>query len=431
MQSSLNNVNLIDNTFGMKNRKKSKKVQQYAENLANAKIASQNGGRLLRGQASTVAGREAEERKARKAKLAREKKERELVKLLGAGYALKNATSKKIQKQVKAQQKKLEMESKAAQLAQDKIDFAIPIVGLDQVMMCDGRSEVSRLLCRLYKREARVRNGVDGQTLLDIQLVDGSTKYPVNMVIRGELAKSFGDEGFKINKVVDIRDCVAIMRAVRGQPRRIQVEMVEATEKRPATSIVIASERLSKHCQMLVTERDEIRARGGIPIEEMIEEERMALPAGGTPVTEKTFFKWLEDRKKRRLKEKKEAKEESSKRKRGKFLSGKALFAKSAELFVDDEAGAGADVMSQRVTLSDAEDDSDDDQSGYMYGGGDDDDDAGSGETKQNRPAPPVAPSTGGASGTIHVGGQAVKVGDASVFLDGDDDDLDLDDLDD
>ena len=53
----------------------------------------------------------------------------------------------------------------------------------------------------------------DGTPLLNIKLVDGSTKYPVLMVIR-ELAKTFGDEGFKVGKVVDVRDCVAMMRAV-------------------------------------------------------------------------------------------------------------------------------------------------------------------------------------------------------------------------
>jgi hypothetical protein len=396
--------------------KQSKKVQQFAENLANAQLVKS--GRLQPGVAGTIKGREAQARKEKNAKLEREKKERELMKLMGAGYVIKSATSKKIQKKAKAQKAKEEQQKKAMQLAQDKIDFAIPIVGLDQVMMCDGRSEVSRLLCKIEKREAMVRI-VDGVPLLDIKLGDGSTKYPVNMVIKGDLAKNFGDEGFKVNKVIDVRDCVAIMRAVRGQPRRIQVEMVDATykedgktEKRAATTISLASERLTKHCKELINERNEIRERGGIPIEELIEEERMALPPGGTPVTEKTFFKWLEDRKKRREKEKRDAKVEAKKKKHGNFLSGRALFAKNSELFVDDAAGAGADVMSQRVTLSD--DDSDDDET--------------NGETKSNFPSPPVSKNK---ANTIQVGGQNVTVGDASVFLDGDDDELDLDDLDD
>merc|ERR1712166_1105727 len=103
------------------------------------------------GVASTIAGREAEARKEKKLKLAREKK----------------------------QQAKNEQVLKEQQLAQDKIDFAVPIVGLDQVMMCDGRSEVSRLLVSLHKRKAMVTKDKDGVSLLDIQLVDGSTKYPV------------------------------------------------------------------------------------------------------------------------------------------------------------------------------------------------------------------------------------------------------------
>ena len=353
---------------------------------------------------------------------------------MGAGYTLKNASSKKLNKQQKAIAAKEKHQQEQLQLAQDKIDFAIPIVGLDQVMQCDGRSEVSRLLVVLTKRQAMVRV-VDKVPTLDIQLNDGSTKYPVNMVIKGELARGFGDEGFKVNKVMDIRDCVAIMRAVRGQPRRIQVEMVDVvykedgvTVKRPATSMAIASERLTKHTRALMTERDEVRARGGIPIEEMIEEERMALPPGGTPVTEKTFFKWLEDRQKRRVKEAAQTKANATKKKRGNFLTGKALFAKNSDIFVDDEAGAGADVMSQRVTLSGSEGE-DEEEEGEMKQGETKSKGGGGGGRKGKKN--PAAPSTAAAAATIQVGGQKVNVGDTSVFLDGDDDDLDLDDLDD
>ena len=407
----------------------------FAENIANSRLAKQNRtGHLERGVATTIKGREAQARKEKKEKLAREKKERELIKLMGAGYTLKNASSKKLNKQQKAIAAKEKHQQEQLQLAQDKIDFAIPIVGLDQVMQCDGRSEVSRLLVVLTKRQAMVRV-VDKVPTLDIQLNDGSTKYPVNMVIKGELARSFGDEGYKVNKVMDIRDCVAIMRAVRGQPRRIQVEMVDVvykedgvTVKRPATSMAIASERLTKHTKALMTERDEVRARGGIPIEEMIEEERMALPPGGTPVTEKTFFKWLEDRQKRRVKEAAQTKANATKKKRGNFLTGKALFAKNSDIFVDDEAGAGADVMSQRVTLSGSEGE-DEEEEGEMKQGETKSKGGGGGGRKGRKN--PAAPSTAAAAATIQVGGQKVNVGDTSVFLDGDDDDLDLDDLDD
>jgi len=410
-------------------------VALFAENIANSRLAKQNRtGHLERGVATTINGREAQARKEKKEKLAREKKERELIKLMGAGYTLKNASSKKLNKQQKAIAAKEKHQQEQLQLAQDKIDFAIPIVGLDQVMQCDGRSEVSRLLVVLTKRQAMVRV-VDKVPTLDIQLNDGSTKYPVNMVIKGELARSFGDEGYKVNKVMDIRDCVAIMRAVRGQPRRIQVEMVDVvykedgvTVKRPATSMSIASERLTKHTRALMTERDEVRARGGIPIEEMIEEERMALPPGGTPVTEKTFFKWLEDRQKRRVKEAAQTKANATKKKRGNFLTGKALFAKNSDIFVDDEAGAGADVMSQRVTLSGSEGE-DEEEEGEMKQGETKSKGGGGGGRKGKKN--PAAPSTAAAAATIQVGGQKVNVGDTSVFLDGDDDDLDLDDLDD
>lgn len=405
--------NLVDKTFGMKNKKKSKKVQQIAENIANARFLSSQGKGNMRGVETTVAGREAQARKAKSEKLRREKKEKELADMLGAGYSLTNASSKKVKKEAQARLRLEKAKAEKVQAEQEAIDFTIPIVGLDQVMMCDGRSEVSRLLCKIEKREAMVRTDLGGIPLLDIKLVDGSTKYPVNMVIRGELAKSFGDKGFKKNKIVDIRDCVAIMRAVRGQPRRIQVEMVEATEKHAATTLAIASERLAKHCKALIVERDEVRARGGIPIEEMIEEERMALPPGGTPVTEKNFFKWLADRKARKIKEIKDKKAAAAKGKKGKFLTGKSLFAKHVELFVDDENGAEADVMNQRVTLSDEEDDEEEDAGG-----------------ESKTAPPPLAPSSTKAS-TIQVGGKDVQIGDTSIFLDGDDDELDLDDLDD
>ena len=163
----------------------------------------------------------------------------------------------------------------------------------------------------------------------------------------------------------------------------------------------------------MIVERDEVRARGGIPIEEMIEEERMALPPGGTPVTEKNFFKWLADRKARKIKEIKDKKAAAAKGKKGKFLTGKSLFAKHVELFVDDENGAEADVMNQRVTLSDEEDDEEEDAGG-----------------ESKTAPPPLAPSSTKAS-TIQVGGKDVQIGDTSIFLDGDDDELDLDDLDD
>ena len=60
--------------------KQSKKVQQFAENLANAQLVKS--GRLQPGVAGTIKGREAQARKEKKAKLEREKKERELMKLM-------------------------------------------------------------------------------------------------------------------------------------------------------------------------------------------------------------------------------------------------------------------------------------------------------------------------------------------------------------
>ena len=399
---------IVDKTFGMKNKKKSKKVQQYAENLANAMRSKS--GHSVRGEANTIAGRKAEESRMRKAKLAREKKEREMMKVLGPGYSLKNMQSKKLKKKQNEAKRRKELEEKKAQEAQDKIDFSIPIVGLDKVMMCEGKSEVPRLLCVIQHRNAQTTKMADGTPLLNIKLVDGSTKYPVLMVIKGELAKTFGDEGFKVNKVIDVRDCVAMMRAVRGEPRRICVEMLDKTK------ITLASERLTKHVKALIVERDELRARGGIPIEEMIEEERMALPPGGTPVTKETFFAWLKARKLRREKEKKEKSAEKAKKRKGGVLTGAQLFAKNKSIFVDDEASAGKDTYANRVTLSDDESD---------------DDILADESSSKGASGMPPAPSSAAAASSVLLQGKKVEVGDASLYLEGDDDDLDDLDLDD
>ena len=422
-----------DLTFGMKNKKKSKKVAAYAENLANAMRSKAAGGREDKNVAGTIAGRKAQEAQRKRAKLAREKKEREMMKVLGPGYSLKNVASKKLKKMQEAEKRKAELEIKQMQEAQDKIDFAIPIVGLDKVMMCEGKSEVPRLLCVIQHRDAQTGAMKDGTPLLNIKIVDGSTKYPVLMVVQGELAKSFGDEGFKVNKVIDVRNCVAMMRAVRGEPRRICVEMLEKT------TLTVASERLTKHVKALIVERDEIRARGGIPIEEMIEEERMALPSGGTPVTKETFHAWLKMRKVRRDKERKQKNADASKRKKGGVLTGAQLFAKNKNIFVDDEAGAGKEAYANRVTLSDAEDSDDDDADTIVAGPGPEQKSGGGAggggkKTKKKKggdAAAPAAPSAASAQASVLLQGKKVEVGDASLYLDGDDDDLDDLDLDD
>lgn len=89
-----------------------------------------------------------------------------------------------------------------------------------------------------------------------------------------------------------------------------------------------------------------------ITLEEQIENERAALPSGGTPVTEESFKAWL----KRKAEERRQAEEkekqaiiEASKKKdqRGIGLSGRDLFTFDPSLFVDDDAAAGQDLYGE------------------------------------------------------------------------------------
>jgi hypothetical protein len=86
-----------------------------------------------------------------------------------------------------------------------------------------------------------------------------------------------------------------------------------------------------------------------LTIEEIIENERAALPSGGTQVTEETFKAWL----KRNAELKREAAEKerqaiieasSKKDQRGIGLSGRDLFTFDPSLFVDDDGAAGHDL---------------------------------------------------------------------------------------
>ena len=100
------------------------------------------------------------------------------------------------------------------------------------------------------------------------------------------------------------------------------------------------------------------------------------------------------------------------------MLTGAQLFAKNSKIFVDDEAGAGKEAYANRVTLSDAEDsDNDDEQRAGRHS-------EAKKQTTAAEPAAPAAPSAAAAS-SVMLQGKQIEVGDASLYLDGDDDDLD------
>ena len=94
---------------------------------------------------------------------------------------------------------------------------------------------------------------------------------------------------------------------------------------------------------------DEDEDEEEISMEEMIENERAALPSGGTPVTEESFKAWLKRKaEERRIAEENERQAiiEASKKKdqRGIGLSGRDLFTFDPSLFIDDDGAADQEL---------------------------------------------------------------------------------------
>ena len=96
------------------------------------------------------------------------------------------------------------------------------------------------------------------------------------------------------------------------------------------------------------------------------------MPAGGTPVTKESFFKWLKERKERKEKlrkaqeaklEKDSKKSDKDKKKKGPVISGRMLYQQNANLFVDDDSAITEKHKGK--TLSDDEDDGDDDTAAH------------------------------------------------------------------
>ena len=90
-----------------------------------------------------------------------------------------------------------------------------------------------------------------------------------------------------------------------------------------------------------------------ISLEEQIEIERAALPAGGTPVTEESFKKWLVDRANRKreaAEQEKQAIIDAASKKGQKVpfgLSGRDLFTFDPTLFVDDDGAADQQLYAE------------------------------------------------------------------------------------
>ena len=143
-------------------------------------------------------------------------------------------------------------------------------------------------------------------------------------------------------------------------------QVLEKTEKFEMTEIAIATKSLTEHLLAEKKSREELRAKGGIPIEELIEEERGQLGMGGTPVTKDLFFEWLAVRKKRREKEAKDNAEKSNavavKGGEKKKISGRELYMSNASLFKDDESAMAEKLKGKTLSDDEEEDVSEDAQ---------------------------------------------------------------------
>jgi len=159
-------------------------------------------------------------------------------------------------------------------------------------------------------------------------------------------------------------------------------------------------------------------------IEEIIEERRMRLGPGGTPVTMETFKAWKEKREAERIAkvEEQQAAAKKSGAKGPVGMSGRDLFTYDASLFVDDDDAVDEQAYEDRVDgpMSDVEREDEDEEESD-----DAEDAADEGGTSGARGSGDGAP---GASSSSARQGDAAPI-DADVFLE--DDDVDLEDLED
>eukprot|EP01068_Selenidium_serpulae_P015441 Selendium_serpulae@DN6214_c0_g1_i1.p2 len=145
-----------------------------------------------------------------------------------------------------------------------------------------------------------------------------------------------------------------------------------------------------KHCLPFgyVLKRDipEAEAESEEPIEEQIERERAALPAGGTPVTEDSFKKWKIRKEEERLAAIEAERLKAAKKTGGKgleVLTGKDLFTFDPSMFVDDlgaadecdydeeiEEAGGEDSANDKEATSDQPENSGDAQASEAAGEG-------------------------------------------------------------
>jgi hypothetical protein len=338
-----------DKTFGLKNKNKSKKVQQYVQQVQNVARAAKSGGEVR-----TADWYAAQEAKRKKEKEEKKQLEKEMLALLGKEYGGMTAKQKKKDEEDK---KKEEEKKRAEMAAQYEHDFSVPITTLDQVFRVDGKATVTRVCGELVFKDNLVSRTKDGtKECVYCKLADGSTRLPLPVTLIGWTPSTCN---VKQGAVVDIRDAVAM---VRGDV--VDLEVINGVG-----TVVEASPSLAEHILSMKREAEELRERGGIPIEELIEEQRAKLKSSElTPLTAERFLEW----KAKKLKIKQDAKDKERQELEAKHaksganvLSGRALFAYDPTLFKDDDAAEDKyEVPEDQQQSSGGEEEEEDGESG-------------------------------------------------------------------
>lgn len=300
----------------------------------------------------------AQEAKRKKEKEEKKQLEKEMMALLGKDYGGMTAKQKKKDEEEKKKEEERKREEAAKQY---EYDFAVPITTLDQVFRVDGKATVMRVCGELVFKDNLASKTKDGQKeCVYCKISDGSTRLPLPMTLIGWTPSTFT---VKQGAIVDIRDAVAM---VRGGTVDLEVTNGVGT-------IVEASPTLAEHIINLKREAEELRERGGIPIEELIEEQRAKLKFSElTPLTAERFLEW----KAKKLKAKQEAKEKErleleAKQARGgaNVLSGRALFAYDPTLFKDDDAAEDKYEVPDHVSSDEEEEEQQEGADGQGEGG--------------------------------------------------------------
>ena len=317
-----------DKTFGMKNKNKSKKVQQYVAQVTQQARAQASGSQAR--SAEWYAAQEAKKKKDREDK---KQLEREMLKMLGDLSADPKAK--------KAAEQKAEEDRKSAEEAakkQHERDFGEPITALEQVFRVDSKATVPRVCAEVvWLNNLATRTRDNTKECVTAKLSDGSLRQPFAVTFVGWTPTSIP---VRTGDVVDVRNATAM---VRGEAVDLEVTLgTSAVDK--------ASNALAEHVRALKAELDEQRARGGVPVEEIIEEQRAKLKASAlTPVTEARFLEWKQKKlqAKRAAEEAAEAEAKAKFAKGGNVLSGRQLFSFDPSLFMDDEEAAAEAIVAQ------------------------------------------------------------------------------------